>query len=93
MVARVLGAAPVLADAIIDQLAAPSDKATDTGMQLTPLLGLTQRTVYSGGDIVCTIHYKRQGCSCLQSSILLGTAAAFFGLYALFGPAGGGGGG
>ena len=32
MVARVLGAAPVLADAIIDQLAAPSDKATDAGM-------------------------------------------------------------
>lgn len=31
MVARVLGAAPVLADAIIDQLAAPSDKATDAG--------------------------------------------------------------
>ena len=34
MVARVLGAAPVLADAIIDQLAAPSDKATDAGMAL-----------------------------------------------------------
>ncbi len=34
MVARVLGAAPVLADAIIDQLAAPSDKATDAGMHL-----------------------------------------------------------
>jgi hypothetical protein len=33
MVARVLGAAPVLADAIIDQLAAPSDRATDAGMQ------------------------------------------------------------
>ena len=32
MVARVLGAAPVLADAIIDQLAAPSDKATDAGV-------------------------------------------------------------
>ena len=32
MVARVLGAAPVLADAIIDQLAAPSDRATDAGM-------------------------------------------------------------
>lgn len=31
MVARVLGAAPVLADAIIDQLAAPSDKATNAG--------------------------------------------------------------
>ncbi len=31
MVARVLGAAPVLADAIIDQLAAPSDRATDAG--------------------------------------------------------------
>lgn len=31
MVARVLGAAPVLADAIIDQLAAPSDKATHAG--------------------------------------------------------------
>ena len=35
MVARVLGAAPVLADAIIDQLAAPSDKAIDTGLDLT----------------------------------------------------------
>lgn len=34
MVARVLGAAPVLADAIIDQLAAPSDKATDAGITL-----------------------------------------------------------
>lgn len=32
MVARVLGAAPVLADAIIDQLAAPSDRATDAGV-------------------------------------------------------------
>ena len=32
MVARVLGAAPILADAIIDQLAAPSDKAVDAGM-------------------------------------------------------------
>lgn len=32
MVARVLGAAPVLADAIIDQLAAPSDKATHAGV-------------------------------------------------------------
>lgn len=31
MVARVLGAAPILADAVIDQLAAPSDKAVDTG--------------------------------------------------------------
>lgn len=45
MVARVLGAAPVLADAIIDQLAAPSDKATDAGMQLTPLTGLTSSVV------------------------------------------------
>ena len=41
MVARVLGAAPVLADAIIDQLAAPSDKATNAGRRLTPLLGLS----------------------------------------------------
>lgn len=38
MVARVLGAAPVLADAIIDQLAAPSDKATNAGRQLTQYL-------------------------------------------------------
>ncbi len=39
MVARVLGAAPVLADAIIDQLAAPSDRATDAGMlcSVTPM--------------------------------------------------------
>ena len=34
MVARVLGAAPILADAVIAQLAAPSDKAIDTGMPL-----------------------------------------------------------
>ena len=34
MVARVLGAAPVLADAIIDQLAAPSDKAKHAGVLL-----------------------------------------------------------
>ena len=34
MVARVLGAAPILADAIIDQLAAPSDKAVNVGVLL-----------------------------------------------------------
>lgn len=38
MVARVLGAAPILADAIIDQLAAPSDKAVNAGVSLVACL-------------------------------------------------------
>ncbi|GLC47197.1 hypothetical protein PLESTB_001621900 [Pleodorina starrii] len=36
MVSRVMGAAPTVADAIIDQLSKPADKATDAGASLRP---------------------------------------------------------
>lgn len=51
MVARVLGAAPVLADAIIDQLAAPSDKATNAGRHLNNIPG-----AFLGHHVGCTLE-------------------------------------